>query len=106
MSTRFCVDYQTLNSVTRKDSYLLPRIDDKMEALGGSEWFSILDLKSGYWQVELAAEDKEKSTECGLWQFNMMPFGVCIAPAEFECLMEQVLVGMDPSITLVYLDAI
>ena len=108
-SVRFCVDYRKLNSVTHKDSYPLPRIDDTLEALGGSEWFSTLDLKSGYWQVELAAEDKEKSafsTGCGLWQFNVMPFGLCNAPATFERLMEQVLAGMDPSIALVYLDDI
>ena len=108
-SVRFCVDYRKLNAVTHKDSYPLPRIDDTLEALGGSEWFSTLDLKSGYWQVELAQEDKEKSafsTGTGLWQFRVMPFGLCNAPATFERLMEQVLSGVDLATALVYLDDI
>ena len=83
-STRFCVDYRKSNSATHKDSYPLPRIDDTSEALAGSKWFSTLDLKSGYW---LNTKDKEKtafSSGNGLWQFTVMPFGLCNAPATFE----------------------
>lgn len=108
-STRFCVDYRKLNAVTHKDSYPLPRIDEMLEAFSGSQWFSTLDLKSGYWQVELAEEDKEKSafsTGLGLWQFKVMPFGLCNAPATFERLMECVLAGVPPSVAMVYLDDI
>ena len=108
-STRFCVDYRKVNEVTHKDSYPLPRIDDTIEALAGSKWFSTLDLKSGYWQVLLSEEAKEKtafSSGSGLWQFKVMPFGLCNVPATFECLMEQVLVGLPTSIALVYLDDI
>ncbi|XP_017464168.1 PREDICTED: RNA-directed DNA polymerase homolog, partial [Rhagoletis zephyria] len=80
---RFCVDYRKLNDVTKKDSYPLPRIDDTVDSLTGTKWFSILDLKSGYRQVEVCDEDKEKtafSVGDGLWQFTVMPFGLCNAP--------------------------
>lgn len=60
-STSFCVNYQKLNSVTKKDSYSLPRIDDTLEALGGASWFSTLDLKGGYWQVEVHPSDRENT---------------------------------------------
>ncbi|GFS96612.1 hypothetical protein TNCV_3943991 [Trichonephila clavipes] len=60
-STRFCVDYRRLSDITKKDSYPLPRIDDTLDTLAGNTWFSILDLKSGYWQVELHPDDKEKT---------------------------------------------
>ena len=108
-SSRFCVDYRKLNEITRKDSYPLPRIDTTLDAFAGSSWFSTLDLKSGYWQVELQEEDKEKTaftTGSGLWQFVVMPFRLCNAPATFERLMELVLVGLPWSVCLVYLDDI
>ena len=60
-SWRFCVDYRRLNEVTRKDSYPLPWIDDALDYIGGSSWFSSLDLRSGYWQVELAPEARPKT---------------------------------------------
>ena len=107
-TTRFCVDYRKLNNITRKDSYPLPRIDDTMEALQGATWFSTLDLKSGYWQVQLSPEAIEKTAFSvaghGHWQFKVMPFGLCNAPATFDRLMEHVLAGLSWKICLVYLD--
>ncbi|UFO01038.1 reverse transcriptase family protein (plasmid) [Wolbachia endosymbiont of Corcyra cephalonica] len=108
-TTRFCVDYRMLNNVTKKDSYPLPRIDDTLDMLSGMKWFSTIDLKSGYWQVEISPEDKEKTAFStgignGLWQFNVMPFGLCNAPATFERLMERVMVGLLGDVCLVYLD--
>ena len=108
-STRFCVDYRKLNNVTRKDSFPLPRVDVTLDALNGAKWFSTLDLKSGYWQIELDSADKEKTAFSfgqGLWQFTVMPFGLCNAPATFERLMEAVLKGLSWDICLVYLDDI
>lgn len=104
---RFCVDYRALNDVTVKDSYPLPRIDDTLDALVGARWFSTLDLKSGYHQVEMAEEDKPKTAFSfgqGLWQFNVMPFGLCNAPGCFERLMERVLDGLQWRTALIYLD--
>ncbi|CAI5640726.1 unnamed protein product [Oreochromis niloticus] len=104
---RPCVDYRRLNAVTRKDSYPLPRIDDALDYIAGSSWFSSLDLRSGYWQVELAAEARPKTAFTigqGLWQFRVMPFGLCNAPATFERLMERVLKDIPRARCVVYLD--
>ena len=106
-SLRCCVDYRRLNAVTTKDSYPLPRIDDTLDALSGSVWFSTLDLKSGYHQISLAECDRPKTAfpcGAGFWQWRVLPFGLCNAPATFERLMEVVLSGLHWNTLLVYLD--
>ena len=96
-STRFCVDYRRLNSLTLKDAYALPRIDDSLRLLGNQPWFSTVDLAIGYWQVAMSTDAKRKAafvTHDGLYQFQVMPFGLCNAPATFERPMDRVLCGM------------
>ena len=80
-----------------------------LDALHDSQWFSTLDLISGYWQVEVEEGDKEKMAFCtteGLYQFKVMPFGLCNVPALFQRLMDRVLTGLQWSQSFVYLDNI
>jgi len=108
-SLRFCVDYRKVNEVTHKDAYPIPRIDDALDTLAGSKCFSTLDLKSGYWQVEVDKEHREKTAFCtheGLFEFNVMPFGLCNAPATFQRLMDMVLTGLQWNNCIVYIDDI
>ena len=104
---RFCVDYRKLNAITKKDAYPLPRIDDMLESLAGAKYFSTLDLMSGYWQVEMDPRDREKTafiTRHRTYEFNVMPFGLCNAPATFQRLMDQVYKGIAYKYVVVYLD--
>jgi hypothetical protein len=109
-SLRFCIDLRRLNNLTVRDAYALPRIDDTLDALGGARWFSTLDLKSSYWQVELAEEDKEKTAftvgPLGFWECNRMPFGLTNAPATFQRLMESCMGDLYLNYCLLYLDDI
>ena len=106
---RFAIDYRKVNEVTKKDVYALPRVDDTLDAISGCIWFSTLDLASGYWQVPLKHVSREKTafvTHEGLFEFNVLPFGLCNAPATFQRMMDTILAGLKWSCTLVYLDDI
>ena len=106
---RFVVDFRRLNSVTRKDSYPLPRIDDALDALNSTKFFSSMDLMSGFWQVEMESESREHTafvTYGGLYEFLMLPFGLTGAPSTYQRLMECVLRNLTYKICLIYLDDI
>ena len=103
----FCVDYRKLNSITKKDTYPLPCIDEMLDNLGKAKWFTSLDLTSGYWQVQVKEEDKEKTafiTKYSLYEFNVMPFGLCNAPSTFQRLMDIVLSSVLWKYAMVYID--
>ena len=104
---RFCVDYRQLNKVTQRDSHPIPHVE--WHALHGTSYFSCLDLRSGYWQVEVDDESKPKTafaTHSGLYEFRRMPFVLANAPSTFQRLMHAVLRGLQYHICLVYLDDI
>ena len=110
---RFCIDYRCLNMVSKKDSHYIPRIDETLDALcqkggKGSEIYSTLDMLSGYHQVELDEESKEKAAfvtpHLGVWEFNVLPFGLTNGPATYQRLMESLLRGICPRVCLIYID--
>ena len=106
---RFCIDYRKLNQITRKDAHPLPKVDDLLDSVGHAKYFTTLDLKSGYWQIPVHPDDREKTAfvwHSGLYEFNRMPFGLATAPATFQRAMELVLAGLTYSICLCYLDDI
>ena len=104
---RMCVDYRTLNRRTVPDQYTVPRIDDALDSLSGSKWFSVLDLRSGYYQIPMSEQDKEKTAficPLGFYQFERMPRGITGAPATFQRLMEKAVGDMNLLEVIVYLD--
>ena len=108
-SMRLCIDYRKLNVVRQKDAHPIFRIEDIFDTLSGYKLFCTLDLAKGYHQVEVHPDDREKtacSTPFGLFQYNVMPFGLVTALATFMRLMTNVFSGMLYTTCLAYLDDI
>ena len=107
---RFCIDLTKLNNRTVKDAYSLPRIESILDSLGGAQIFSTLDLKAGYWQVEMAEECKAYTAftcgPLGFYECDTMPFGATNAPATFQRLMHDCLGELNMNWCIVYLDDI
>ena len=107
---RFCIDFRELNRRTVRDSYQLPRSDESTNALSGSKWFSTMDLKSGYWQVEMEEAHKERIAfrvgSLGFWECNSMPFGLINTPSTFQRVLEQCLGDLHLQRFLLYIDDI
>ena len=107
---RFCIDLRRLNNRTVKDAYSLPKIESILDSLLGARIFSTLDLKAGYWQVEMAEECKAYTAftcgPLGFYECDTMPFGATNAPATFQRLMHDCLGDLNMRWCIVYLDDI
>ena len=106
---RLCLDFRNLNRITERQIFPMPNIEQMLDSLNGSLFFSTIDLGSAYYQVELTEDSQEKtafSTRTGQFCFNRMPFGIAAAPATFQKLMNIVLGKSLWKIAIVYLDDI
>ncbi|CAM4563181.1 unnamed protein product [Lepidochelys kempii] len=103
---QFCVDYRKLNAITVSDTYSMSRPDELLDKLGGARYLTTMDLTKGYWQVPLGADARLRSafiTPLGLYEFLTLPFGLKGAPATFQRLVDQLLMG---SFAVAYIDDI
>ena len=107
---RFCIDLRKLNNRTIKDAYSLPHIYETLNSLQESQWFSLLDLKLGYWQVKMDEESKPLTAftmgPLGFYECERMPFRLTNAPATFQRLMETCLWELNLHWCIIYLDDI
>ena len=103
----FCIDLQNLNARTIKDAYNLPRIDETFDCLNGAKWFSSLDLKYGYWQVEVEEDSKAFTAftvgPLSFYECEQMPFGLTNVPATFQWLMQSCLGNLHLHYCIIYL---
>ena len=105
---RLCIDFRKLNARTKKDSFPLPRMQETMESMVGARFFSSMDLKSGFWQVQMSEKSQQYTAftvgSLGMYEFLRMPYGLCNAPATFQRLMQNCLGELNLTYALVYLD--
>ena len=105
---RFCMDFRCLNTCTKKDSYPLPWIQEALESMAGSAHFSLMDFKSGFWQIKMASGSQQyMAFTVGNLRFYKLPhmlFGLCNVPATFQCLMQNTLGKLNPMYCVIYLD--
>ena len=104
---RLCADYRALNEVTKKDRDPLPLIREALDRLGGAKYFTKLDIKDAYHNIRIRAGDEWKttfSTKLGTYEYLVMPFGLCNAPAAFQRWINEVLKEHMDMCCLVYLD--
>jgi hypothetical protein len=108
-SMRLCVDYRGLNKVTIKDRTPLPLMSELCERLGRAKIFTKLDLKNGYNLIRIAEDDEWKTafrTRYGLFEYRVMPFGLCNAPGTFQAMINKVLQELLDECVIVYIDDI
>ena len=109
-SLHFCIDFQCLNTCTKKDSYPLPRIQEALESLVGAGHFSCQDLKSRFRQIKMDECSKQDTAftigNPGFFECDCMPFGLCNAPTTFQWLMQNCLRELNLKYCLIYLDDI
>ena len=105
---QFCIDFRRLNSKTKKDSFPLPRMQETMESMVGAQFFSSMDLKSGFWQLQMSEKSRQYTAftvgSLGMYEFLRMLYRLCNAPAMFQRLMQNCLGELNLTYALVYLD--
>ena len=104
----FCVDFRCLNMRMKKGSYPLPCIQKALESMVGSAHFFLMDFKSGFWQIKMAPESQQYTAfmvgNLGFYEFTLMSFGLCNAPATFQHLMQNTLGELNLTYCMIYLD--